>query len=579
MRRRRDALIRLIATVVVVLGAAIYFLGVNSLPGRIHKGLDLQGGIEIIYQAVGTPHQPYSLSALNDTVQVINLRVNKLGVTEPVVQAEPGSHRILVELAGVKDPEQAQKTIGTTALLQFKDSQGHIIVTGADLKSASAEIQPGQGTTGNVVALQFDAAGRKKLAAFTSANVGKLMPIYIDGKMIMNPVIQQAITTGQAVLTGGFTFPQAQSLAIQLNSGALPLKLNILSKTTVSASLGADSVHASLMAAIVALVLVGAFMLLIYRIPGFWADIALLVYALLLLSVLVGINATLTLPGITGLILSIGMAVDSNVIIYERIKEELRAGRSLKNAVDEGFKNGLRAVLDSNATTIIACVVLYYLGSGLIRGFAVTLGVGVLISLLTAVVFTRYLLQWLVNVGVRPSPWFFAPRAEVALGFAGAGGLSPAAMDLPSADARSSGGRAGVAGAPRRIGRSSMFSNPGDVAGAAVRIDSEVDAAGEADREPGAGPGRAVEADAPHVDVQGSPAPSDGAPRSASPAPVPAAVVAAGGASTRPPRAPLVARDVLAGPTPPVPVDDTRPRTPSKRTRRGQHGRVRKGGR
>jgi preprotein translocase subunit SecD len=413
VRRRRAAWVRLVVTLVVVLGAGAYFLFINPLADKIHKGLDLQGGIEIVYQASGTPQQPYSLAALERTVQVIELRINRLGVSEPVVQAEPATHRILVELAGVKNPEQAQQVIGTPAVLQFKDSAGHVIVTGSDLEHADAEIVPGQGN-GNVVALTFNAEGRRKLAAFTSANVGKYMPIYIDGKMIMNPVIQQPILNGQAIITGNFTFQQAQDLATELNSGALPLDLTILSKQTVSATLGADSVRASRVAAVVALALVAGFMLLVYRVPGLWADVALLVYALLLLAVLLGIHATLTLPGITGLILSIGMAVDSNVIIYERIKEELRGGRSLRSAVDEGFRNGLRAIIDSNATTLIAAIVLYYLGSGLIRGFAVTLGVGILISLLTAVVFTRYLLHWLVDAGAQPSFWFFAPRGQPA---------------------------------------------------------------------------------------------------------------------------------------------------------------------
>lgn len=432
LRRQRVALMRLIVTAVVVFGAGAYFLAVNPIADRIHKGLDLQGGIEIVYQAKGTAQQPYSDQALERTVQVIELRVNRLGVSEPVVQAEPASHRILVQLAGIRDPEQAQKIIGTPAVLQFKDSSGHVIVTGGDLQHADAEISP---TQGNVVALTFNAVGRRKLAAFTSANVGKLMPIYLDGKMLMNPVIDEPITAGNAVITGSFTFQQAQNLAIELNSGALPLALSILSKEAVSATLGADSVRASQVAAVVALALVAGFMLLVYRVPGFWADVALLVYALLLLAVLLGIHATLTLPGITGLILSIGMAVDSNVIIYERIKEELRSGRSLRSSVDEGFRNGLRAILDSNATTLIAAIVLYYLGSGLIRGFAVTVGVGVLISLLTAVVFTRYLLHWLVDAGARPSVWFFAPRAVVAAGLGTMAAMAGGPTAGPSAQA------------------------------------------------------------------------------------------------------------------------------------------------
>ena len=433
MRRRRSAVVRLAVTLALVLGAAVFLLKIHPLYDAIHKGLDLQGGIEVLYQASGTADQALTANALQRTVQVLGLRVNKLGVSEPVIQAEPTRNRILVQLAGVQNPRQALKILGTTAKLEFKSSKGTVIVTGSDLQHASAQVDSTQ-TPPNVVAVQFNAAGQKKLAQWTAKNVGKPMGIYLDGKLLEAPTIQPGCCpSGSAVITGSQTFQAAQNFAIELNSGALPLNLRIISENAVSATLGQSSVRASMMAAVVALVLVVAFMFLVYRIPGFWADMALLVYALALMGVLVGINATLTLPGITGMILSIGMAVDSNVIIYERIREELRAGRSLRSSVDLGFKHGLRAILDSNTTTIIAAVVLYYLGSGLIRGFAITVGIGVLISLLTAVVFTRYLLGWLVTAGAQPSTWFFAPRAEVAVATAGGRGVvaSPRAPAVP----------------------------------------------------------------------------------------------------------------------------------------------------
>ena len=417
-RRRRAAVIRLVVTLALVLGAAVYFLKIHPIYDAIHKGLDLQGGIELTYQASGTPEQAVTPQTLNATLQVIEYRVNKLGVSEPVVQLEPQKARILVELAGVKNPQQAKQILGTTANLEFKDDKGNVVVTGSHLLSATAEYFPSApaGQTYQV-AIKFDKAGAKKFAAFTAANQGKNMGIYVDGKEISNPVIEAGCCpSGSALINGNFTsLQQAQALAIPLASGALPLNLTIINEQAVSATLGAASVSASEKAAVVALALVVAFMFLIYRVPGLWADVALLVYAMVFLGVLAGINATLTLPGITGLILSIGMAVDSNVIIYERIKEELRAGRSLRNAVDQGFHHGLRAIIDSNATTVIAALVLYYMGSGLIRGFAVTVGIGVVISLLTAVVFTRYLLGWLVTAGAVPSWWFFAPRGELAL--------------------------------------------------------------------------------------------------------------------------------------------------------------------
>ena len=430
-------MIRLIVTLAVVLGAGAYFLGVRPLYDAIHKGLDLQGGVEVLYQATATPHHPVNLTNLQATEAVINYRVNKLGVTNPTVQLLPQQGRILVQLPGVKNQQAALNTIGSFGNLEFKDDKGNVIVTGAYLKSATATQISSAGTTENVVNIAFDSTGVKKFAAFTAANQGKTMGIYLNGKEIENPVIEPGCCpTGQSQISGNFsTLQQASYLAIELNSGALPLGLTVQSQNNVSATLGAASIKASEKAALVAIALVAAFMFLTYRIPGFWADIALLVYALVFLGVLVGINATLTLPGITGLILSIGMAVDSNVIIYERIKEELRAGRSLRNAVDQGFHHGLRAIVDSNATTVIASVVLYYLGSGLIRGFALTVGIGVVISLLTAVVFTRYLLNWLVSAGANPSNWFFAPRAEVAVATAG-GPAVPAARPLSGRSGR-----------------------------------------------------------------------------------------------------------------------------------------------
>ena len=429
MRRKRGAVVRLVVVVAVVLAAATYFLRIAPIYKAIHKGLDLQGGLEVVFQASSTPDQPLTAASLNRTVSVLGLRVNTLGVSEPVIQAEPGQNRILVELAGVKDPQQALQIIGKTAKLEFKDqATSKVIVTGAELQHADAQVQSDKT---NVVAVTFNAKGKAALGQWTAANQNKPMGIYLDGQLLEAPnVLPGCCPNGNMVITGSQTFQDAQSFALQLNSGALPLTLTVLSENTVSATLGQASVKASTLAAVVALALVIAFMFLMYRIPGFWADIALLVYALLLMAVLVGINATLTLPGITGMILSVGMAVDSNVIIYERIREELRAGRSLRSAVDDGFRHGLRAILDSNATTVIAAVVLYYLGSGLIRGFAVTVGIGVVISLLTAVLFTRYLLRALVEAGSRPSWWFFAPRAALATagGVAGTGDAVAAAI-------------------------------------------------------------------------------------------------------------------------------------------------------
>ncbi len=423
MQRRRSALTRLVTATAVVLVLGVLLLKVFPLYRYIHKGLDLSGGIQLLYSASGGQGQPYSQQALETTVGVIEYRIDKLGVTNPVVEAEPTAHRILVQIPGISNLQQAESIIGATDTLDF-GSLTDPVVTGSELKSAV--VQPVTGSTGGAVQseilLTFNSKGTAALASYTGANVGKTMAIYLNKSELMNPTVEEKITNGQAVLTGGFTTAEAQALAIELNSGALPLSLKVISNSAVSATLGAQSIQQSKVAAVLALVLVVAFMFLVYRVPGFWAAIALLVYALGLMAVLIALHATLTLPGVTGMILSIGMAVDSNVIIYERIKEELRGGRALRAAVDEGFHHGLRAILDSNATTVIASAVLYEMGSSLIRGFAVTVGLGVIISLLTAVVFTRYLLHWFVDTGVRPSFWVFAPRAEIAV--AGGGSVA-----------------------------------------------------------------------------------------------------------------------------------------------------------
>lgn len=395
---------------VAVAAAVFYFFGANPLLDHITQGLDLQGGLYVIFQAEPTASSPVTPQAMQTAVQVMNYRVNALGVSEPQIQ-QAGSNQIIVQLPGVKNADQALQTIGQTGLLEFRQSNGKtVITTGADLTNAQAQLGTNNAAQ---VALQFNAVGAKAIAAYTAANIGKTMPIYLDNKLIESPTIQGAIPNGQGVITNMGTLQQAQALAVELNSGALPVALKVVEDNTVSATLGATSVSQSKTAAAIAVILIVAFMLTLYRIPGWWADFALAVYAMALLGVLIAIHATLTLPGITGLILSVGVAVDSNIIIFERIKEELRNGRTMRSALEEGFRNGLRAVYDTHATALISSAVLFWLGTGPIRGFAVTVGVGLLISLTTAVTFTKFILVKLVDAGAQPSFWFFARRGEM----------------------------------------------------------------------------------------------------------------------------------------------------------------------
>ncbi|MBX6350616.1 MAG: protein translocase subunit SecD [Clostridia bacterium] len=422
-RRRQRAILTLAVLVVVLLGAFAFFLAPAGAGGfglweRTRKGLDLVGGMHIVFQAHPTAKAQVDDDSMTALVATLTKRVNALGLTEPVIQRE-GRDRVVVDLPGVKNPEQVATTIGRTAVLEFRypdtssedatpGSAGKVFLTGADLVKAQPAYDPQQGY---VVQLTFNDAGAKAMDEFTKTHVGQLMPIYLDGQLLQAPVVREEIPNGQGVITGYATLDDAKSIAVSLNSGALPLKVDIIENRTVSASLGADSLAKSVNAIILGAALVVAFMLLIYRIPGFWADFALAFYALLLFLALYGLGATLTLPGVTGIVLSLGMAVDTNVIIYERIKEELRLGRTLRNAVDQGFRHGFRAVFDSNATTVLAAAVLFWLGTGPIRGFAVTVSLGVLISMFTAITFTRWILHLQVDAGAQPSRWFFAPRA------------------------------------------------------------------------------------------------------------------------------------------------------------------------
>lgn len=347
------------------------------------------------------------------TIAVLSNRVDSFGLAEPIIQQE-GNNRIRIELASDPNhPEQNQRAIldmiGTTAQLEFRDSQGETVLTGANLKSARAVYQPdpsGLGRETPVVALEFDQDGAKIFAELTTSHIGREIPIYLDGEVISSPVVNTAITDGNAVITGIGTIQDAAELATLLRSGALPLELTQLEVRTVGPLLGADSLKRSLVAGLIGLALVIVFMLAFYRVPGLLASFALLAYIVLLLGVLVALNAVLTLPGIAGLILTIGMAVDANVIIFERMKEELRNDKTPRASVVSGFRKALATILDSNITTLIVAAVLFQFGTGSIRGFAVTLAVGVIVSMLTAITITRLMLVNLVNANAIKRLWW-----------------------------------------------------------------------------------------------------------------------------------------------------------------------------
>ena len=272
-----------------------------------------------------------------------------------------------------KDPDQAINMLGRTAMLEFKDVNGTTVLTGKDLRDARAQMT---GANQSVVGLEFTDEGGAKFADLTARNIGRPISILLDGEVLTSPVVQEAITGGKAQISGSRSMEEAEHLAILLRSGSLPVKIEVMENRTVGPTLGQDSI---------AIVGIFAFMLLFYRIPGIVADIALLLYVMLLLLIMRYLDATLTLPGIAGIILSIAMAIDANVLIFEHFKEEVAAGKTLRSAMDKGFSRAFVTIFDSNITTLIAALILFYLGTGPIRGFAVTLGLGVVLSMFTQV--------------------------------------------------------------------------------------------------------------------------------------------------------------------------------------------------
>ncbi len=401
---RKGALLRFFLVIGAII--AVFATTIGWLAGSIRQGLDLQGGTHIVMQAEDTEQNKVTTEAVNQVINIMQKRINEMGLTEPIIQRE-GGNRIIIELPGEKDPQKAIETIGKTAVLEFKNEEGEVCLTGEDLKDAREQM--GQNKS-PVVALQFTDAGGDKFAALTSANIGRHIGIYLDGELLTNPVVNDAITGGSAVITGQRTLDEAKDLAILLRSGALPVKVSVMEVRTVGPSLGQDSKDKSVTAFTIGLSLVVLFMLGMYRMAGFVADVALLVYVLILLGILSALQATLTLPSIAGVILSIGMAVDANILIFERFKEEIASGKILRLAVQAGFKRAFTTIFDANMTVIITSAILFFLGSGTVKGFAFTLGLGVAVSMFTAITVSRTLLMLLINASWIHNPWWFGGK-------------------------------------------------------------------------------------------------------------------------------------------------------------------------
>ena len=397
---------KLVVIILLVAVASVFFFRPNLKPvynkeitwmplvNMLNLGLDLRGGVHVVMRAEATPDVPVTDDSIKKAMAVISNRVNQYGVAEPIIQQQ-GKDRIIVELAGIKDPDDAVVNMVKTAYLEFKTEDGKTILTGRDLKDAIESNS--NDSSQSQVNLTFTPIGAKSFAEFTTKNIGKKLGIYLDGKMMQNPTIQSAITDGSARITGYATLEDAHSIAILLRSGALPVKVSVMEKRTVGPMLGADSLAKSEKAGIVGLIAILVFMIGYYRLPGLIANVALIIYSLIVLGIFAGLHVTMTLPGIAGFLLSLGIAVDANIIIFERVKEELRNGKSLRTSIDAGFKRAFVTIVDANVTTLIAAVVLYYFGTGPIKGFAVTLSVGILASMFTAISLTRYMLQLIAS--------------------------------------------------------------------------------------------------------------------------------------------------------------------------------------
>jgi len=408
--RRATAVAVLLSFLILYLtGAAFLWVRRAQIAGLFRLGLDLRGGVRVVLQAEGTPEAPVTDQSLQEAENIIRVRVDRLGVTEPIVQREPELGRIVVELPGVEERHAALDLIGRTGLLEFYDEEGNLIITGRDLVRADAAFQPG--TNEPVVTLDLVPEARKKFAEATTRNVGRRIIIMLDGQIISAPVVSVG-GIEEPIITGYPSMEEAFRLSVLLNSGILPLNLRVVEDYAVSATLGQDSLEKSKQAVLIGLAAVGLFMLSVYRLPGLMADLALGVYMVLLLGALLAVRATITLHAIAGIVLSVGMAVDANVIIFERIKEELRAGFTIAASLDRGFRRAMRAILDANVTTLIAAAALFRYGTGPVRGFALTLSIGIIASMITAILLTRFLLKFLVGTRLlADAPRYFGVRS------------------------------------------------------------------------------------------------------------------------------------------------------------------------
>ncbi len=384
---------------------------------KVHLGLDLQGGTHLVYELdTSKVADKDKNDATNSVVNVIEKRINALGVSEPVIQAAKLNNKesVIVELPGVQDVSKAINMIGKTAQLSFREIDLSSLtntdntiadnvlagwketdLNGSHLKKASVQFDQNSGDP--YIAIEFNDEGTKLFADITKKNIGNPVAIVLDDQVISAPTVEAEIDGGKAVITGDFTVQEAKDLAQLLNAGALPVPISLVEQRNVGPNLGLTSVQQSMVAGIIGIVLVCIFMTIIYKLPGLASSFALIIYGLIVLALFKLIPVTLSSSGIAGFIISFGMAVDANVLIFARMKEELTHGAPTNKALDDGFKRAFSSIFDSNISTLLTCLILYIFTTGLVRGFAVTLGIGIIVSMFTAIVITRNFLHLFIG--------------------------------------------------------------------------------------------------------------------------------------------------------------------------------------
>ena len=417
---KKNKAIGVVVAIALFLGLLTYTTAVGFGPTgtgaakNITLGLDLSGGVSITYEVVGDENP--SAEDMKDTIYKLQQRVDGYSTEAQVYQE--GTNRINIEIPGVSDANTILEELGKPGSLQFKLEDGTVVVDGSQVASAEAGVQQDNlKNNENVVKLEFDSAGAAAFATATSENIGKSIYIVYDGDVISAPTVQSAITDGSAVITGMADAQEAENLASSIRIGSLSLELQELRSNVVGAQLGEAAISTSLKAGAIGLALVCIFMMVVYLLPGVVAAISLLLYTVLTLVTLNAFDITLTLPGIAGIILGIGMAGDANVIIYARIREEIAAGKSLKSAIDIGFKKALSAILDGNITTLIAAIVLGIMGTGSVKGFAYTLAMSIILSMFSALVISRYLAKAFYALGFQDVKYYGCPKKHGTIDF------------------------------------------------------------------------------------------------------------------------------------------------------------------